>query len=66
MNFLMYFACFVSVLVFFASSVAVTLWVLTKFIAAWGRFFEALIFPREIPKRPANVAIDLHVKRAGQ
>jgi hypothetical protein len=54
------------VLVFFASSIAVTLWVPTKFIAAWGRFFEALIFPRDIPKRPANVAIDLHLKRAGQ
>jgi hypothetical protein len=66
MNFLMYFACFASVLVFFASSIALTLWVLTKFILAWGRFFEALIFPRDVPKRRANVDIDLHLKRAGQ
>jgi hypothetical protein len=66
MNLLMYFASFGSVFVFFASAIATALWVLTKFILACGRFFEALIFPRDIPKRPANVAIDLHLKRAGQ
>jgi Holliday junction resolvase len=64
MTFLMYFASFGSVLVFFASAIGGTLWVLTKFILAWGRFFRALM-----PKRRKYVPVDLqphHLKRAGQ
>ena len=69
MTFLMYFTSFGSLLVFFASAIAVTLWVLTRFILAWGRFLRALIFPSNIPKRRENVSIGLHqhhLKRAGQ
>jgi hypothetical protein len=69
MKLLMYFACFGSVLVFFASAIGGTLWVLTNFIQAWGRFFRALIFPPNIPKRREHVSIDLyshHLKRAGK
>jgi hypothetical protein len=56
MKLLMYFASFGSVLVFFASAIG-------------GRFFRALIFPPNIPKRREHVSIDLHshhLKRAGQ
>jgi hypothetical protein len=44
---LLYFASFGSVFALFASVIAGTLWVLTKFIQAWSRFFHALIYPPE-------------------
>jgi hypothetical protein len=66
MKFLMYFASFGSVLVLFTSAIGGTLWVLTKFILAWGRFFRALIFPPNISKRRENVPIDLYPHQAGQ
>ena len=49
MKLLLYLVSFGSVFAFFASVIAGTLWVLTKFIQAWGRFFRALIVPPDIP-----------------
>ena len=66
MNFLMYFASFGSVFVFFASAIAGILWVLTKFVQAWGRFFQALIYPPKTRKHRVSVPANLHLKRAGQ
>jgi hypothetical protein len=69
MKLLLFLVSFGSVLAFFASVIAGTLWVLTKFIQAWGRFFRALIVPPDIPKRRKDVSIGLqphHLKRAGQ
>jgi hypothetical protein len=69
MNILLYFASFGSVFAFFASIILGTLWVLTKFIQAWGRFFHALIYPPNIPKRRKDLRAGLHphhLKRAGQ
>jgi hypothetical protein len=69
MKLLLYLVSFGSVLTFFASVSAGTLWVLTKFIQAWGRFFRALIVPPGIPKRRKDVSVGLqlhHLKRAGQ
>jgi hypothetical protein len=46
-----------------------TLWVLTKSIQAWRRFFHALIYPPNVPKRRKDIPIGLHphhLKRAGQ
>jgi hypothetical protein len=68
MKILLYFATFASVFALFASVVGGTLWILIKFIQAWGRFFRALIAPRGIPKHRKYV-VDLqphHLKRAGQ
>ena len=67
MKFLLCVISFGSVFAFFASVIAGTLWVLTKFIQAWGRFFRALIVPPNIPKRRKNVTVGLQpLKRAGQ
>jgi hypothetical protein len=69
MKLLLFLVSFGSVLAFFASVIAGTLWVLTKSIQAWGRFFRALIVPPDIPKRRKDVSIGLqphHLKRAGQ
>jgi hypothetical protein len=67
MKFLMYFASFGSVFVFFASAIAGTLWLLTKFIRACGRFFRALTSPPNRAESRENVPINLHhLKRAGQ
>ena len=69
MNILLYFASFDSVFAFFASVIVGTLWVLTKFIQAWGRFFHALTYPPNIPKRRKDIPIGLHphhLKRAGK
>jgi hypothetical protein len=60
MKLLLYFATFASVFALFASVIAGTLWVLTKFIQAWGRFFRALIVPPNIPHRRKDVPIGLH------
>ena len=69
MKLLLFLVSFGLVLAFFASVIAGTLWVLTKFIQAWGRFFRALIVPPDIPKRRKDVSVGLqphHLKRAGQ
>jgi hypothetical protein len=69
MNILLYFASFGSVFAFFAGVIVGTLWVLTKFIQAWGRFFHALIYPPNVPKRRKHLPVGLqqqHLKRAGQ
>lgn len=69
MNILLYFASFGSVFAFFASVIVGTLWVLTKSIQAWRRFFHALIYPPNVPKRRKDIPIGLHphhLKRAGQ
>jgi hypothetical protein len=69
MKFLLYIASFGSVIAFFTSVIAGILWVLTKFIQAWGRFFRALMVPPDIPKRRKDLAVSLqphHLKRAGQ
>ena len=69
MKFLLYFASFGSVFALFATVIAGTLWVLIKFIQAWGRFFRALIDPPSIPKRREDVPVGFHphhLKRAGQ
>jgi hypothetical protein len=69
MKLLLYFATFASVFALFASVIAGTLLVLTKFIQAWGRFFRALIVPPSIPKHRKYLRVDLqphHLKRAGQ
>ena len=69
MNLLLYFATFASLFALFASVIGGTLWVLTKFIQAWGRFFRALIFPPNIPERRKDIPVGLHphhLKRAGQ
>lgn len=69
MNVLMYFACFGSVFALFASVVVGTLWVLTRFIQAWSRFFRALIDPPRIARHRNEIDIGLqshHLKRAGQ
>jgi hypothetical protein len=68
MKLLLYVVSFGSVFAFFASVIAGTLWVLTKFVQAWGRFFRALITPQDIPKRRKGVPVGLphHLKRAGQ
>jgi hypothetical protein len=69
MKFLLYFVSFGSVFALFASVIAGTFWVLTKFIQAWGRFFRALIAPPEIPPRRNHVSAGVrphYLKRAGQ
>jgi hypothetical protein len=69
MKLLLYFASFGSVFALFASVIGGTLWVLTKFIQAWGRFFRALIFLPSIPERRKDVPVGLHphhLKRAGE
>jgi hypothetical protein len=69
MKLLLYFASFGSVFVLFATVIGGTLWLLTKFIQAWGRFFRALIFPPRIPQRRKDIPLGLHphhLKRAGQ
>jgi hypothetical protein len=68
MKFLLYFVSFGSVFALFASVIAGTFWVLTKFLCAWGRFFRALIVPPEIPQRRNDVSVGVHphLKRAGQ
>jgi hypothetical protein len=69
MKLLLYVVSFGSVFAFFASIIVGILWVLTKFMQTWGRFFRALIVPPDIPKRRKNVAVGLqphHLKRAGQ
>jgi hypothetical protein len=69
MKLLLYFVSFASVFALFASVIAGTLWVLTKFIQAWGRFFRALIVPPDNPKHRRHVPVDLqphHLKRADQ
>jgi hypothetical protein len=69
MKLLLYLVSFASVFALFASVIAGTLWVLTKFIQAWGRFFRALIVPPNIPQRRNEVPVGLHphhLKRAGQ
>ena len=69
MKLLLYFASFGSVFVLFATVIGGTVWLLTKFIQAWGRFFRALIFPPSIPQRRKEVPVGLHphhLKRAGQ
>jgi hypothetical protein len=63
MKFLLYVVSFGSVFAFFASFIAGTLWVLSKFIRAWGRFFRALIVPPDIPKRRKDVPIGLQPPR---
>jgi hypothetical protein len=69
MKFLLFVVSFGSVFAFFASIIAGMLWVLTKFVRAWSRFFHALIFPANIPKRRKDVSVGFqphHLKRAGQ
>jgi len=69
MKLLLYFLSFGSVFALFASVIAGTLWVLTKFIQAWGRFFRALIVAPNIHKRRKDIPVGLHphhLKRAGQ
>jgi hypothetical protein len=69
MKLLLYFASFGSVFVLFATVIGGALWVLIKFIQAWGRFFRALIFPPGIPEPRKDVPVGLyphHLKRAGQ
>jgi hypothetical protein len=69
MKLLLYFASFGSVFALFASVIAGTLWVLTKFIQAWSRFFHALIYPPNVPKRRKDVPVGLQqhqLKRAGR
>jgi hypothetical protein len=69
MTLLLFLVSFGSVLAFFASVIAGTLWVLTKLIQAWGRFFQALIVSPDITKRRKNVSVGFqphHLKRAGQ
>jgi hypothetical protein len=63
---LLYFATFGSVFALFASVIGGTLWLLTKFIQAWGRFFRALIVPPLIPKHRKYLDLQPnHLKRAG-
>ncbi|MGA6945840.1 MAG: hypothetical protein WBZ27_28190, partial [Pseudolabrys sp.] len=59
MKLLLYVVSFGSVFAFFASIIVGILWVLTKFMQTWGRFFRALIVPPDIPKRRKNVAVGL-------
>jgi len=69
MKFLLYVVSFGSLFAFFASVIAGTLWVLTKFMRAWGRFFRALIVPPAIPQHHKDVPVGLqprHLNRAGQ
>jgi hypothetical protein len=69
MKLLLYVVSFGSVSAFFASVIAGMLWVLIKFMQAWGRLFRALIAPPGIPKRRKDVSVGLqphHLKRAGQ
>ena len=61
MKFLLYLLSFGSVFAFFASVIAGILWVLTKFMQAWGRFFRALIVPPNIPKRRKDVSVGLQL-----
>ena len=69
MNILLYFASFGSVFAFFAGAIVGTLWVVTKFIRAWDRFFRALMARPDISKRRNDIRVVLHphhLKRAGQ
>ena len=68
MKFLLYFVSFGSVFALFASVIAGTFWVLTKFLCAWGRFFRALIVRRKSPN-VATMSLSVpptSLKRAGQ
>ena len=56
MKLLLYVVSFGSVSAFFASVIAGILWVLIKFMQAWGRLFRALIAPPGIPKRRKDVS----------
>ena len=69
MKFLLYFVSFGSVFALFASVIAGTFWVLTKFIQAWGRFFRALIVPARNPPTSQRCSVGFHphhLKRTGQ
>jgi hypothetical protein len=69
MNLLLYFVSFGSVFAFFASVIMGSLWLLTKFIQAWGRFFRALLGAPDLSARRSNIPLGLHplhLKRAGQ
>jgi hypothetical protein len=69
MKLLLYFATFGSVFALFASVIGGTLWVLAKFIQAWGRFFRALVVAPSIAERRKDVPVGFHphhLKRAGQ
>jgi len=62
MKFLLYFVSFGSVFALFASVIAGTFWLLTKFL-------RALMAPRATPKRRSDSSVSLHphhLKRAGQ
>jgi len=62
---LMYFAAFGSIFALFLSLIAAAVWLLTGFVRAWARFFDALLNPPAYPVR--RVEINPHLlKRAGQ
>jgi hypothetical protein len=46
---------------------AMTLWVVSRFVQAWGRFFQALLNPPAIPASRIRIDPNPHyLKRAGQ
>ena len=62
MKFLLYFVSFGSVFALFASVIAGTFWVLTKFLCAWGRFFRTLIVPPGIPNvATMYLSVSIHI-----
>ena len=64
MKLLLYFASFGLVFALFATVIGGALWLLTKFIQAWGRFFRNLIASPPIPKHRKYVDLQPnHLKR---
>jgi hypothetical protein len=68
MKLLLHFATFGSVFALFASVIAGTLWVLTQFIQAWGRFFRtfALQWPCPLYPQKRTCAVQLGMSALGQ
>jgi hypothetical protein len=67
MSILLYFVSFASVAVLFASVIAGALWLLVKFVQAWGRFFRVLLQPPDRAAIKTRRPIDMQaMKRAGQ
>ena len=67
MALLLYFVSFASVFALFASIIAGSLWLLVKFVQAWGRFFHALLYPPPQPRPRRRIDLNPHaLKRAGQ
>ena len=69
MNLLLYFVSFGSMFALVASVVAAAVWLVVKFVQAWGRFFQVLLAPPDQRAVRPKLRINPnphYLKRAGQ